>query len=44
MSQQSSQARASVTYYAPQPEEKKVEKEQEEQEVNYNSLEEALTS
>ena len=41
MSQQSNQAPASVTYYGPEPEEKEKPKEKE---VEYDSLEEALTS
>tara|TARA_Y100000593_G_C4131448_1_gene247589 strand:- start:349 stop:483 length:135 start_codon:yes stop_codon:yes gene_type:complete len=44
MSQQSTHSPASVTWLSPEPEEKKIEKEKEEQEVDYNSLEEALTS
>tara|TARA_R100000458_G_C8206617_1_gene195467 strand:+ start:407 stop:538 length:132 start_codon:yes stop_codon:yes gene_type:complete len=43
MAQQSSHSPASVTWLGPEPEEKKVEKE-EEKEVDYDSLEEALTS
>ena len=42
MSQQSTHSPASVTWLSPEPEEEKVEKEEEE--VDYNSLEEALTS
>ena len=41
MSQQSNQAPASVTWYGPEPEEKEKPKEKE---VDYDSLEEALTS
>ena len=41
MSQQSNQAPASVTWYGPEPEEKEKPKEKE---VEYDSLEEALTS
>ena len=43
MSQQSTHSPASVTWLSPEPEEKKVEKEKE-KEVDYDSLEEALTS
>ena len=43
MSQQSSHSPASVTWLITEPEKKNEEK-KEEQEVDYNSLEEALTS